>query len=596
MNSADSSLKAQSTRAWDLWVGAIPLVAVAPMLVFRIAEIARFPEMRFFPIALLFLVVLIAVRKRRSTAAEWIVRMWWAVALFSVSALVYAYAVWTFSPWTAQVAAALLLVGWSIGRLGKLHWAGGFSLAAMLMFTLGLPVATQQLFSRWVCETAAWLCAKSLDALEIPNLLAGSLLELDGLVVLADRLCQGLDSVYAFLALVTAYLILSRRGLLVGLTAIITTPFWVMLGNYCLLLTICLVHTYQDRDLTSGWDYVGLRVAVDVTVLLFVFVFIRTVARFAEPVPATEPEFGPVFSALNKLQCWPQKDPFEELEPDDPDEARHYRRIQAQKAQLMEQRARVDWTVQPKMRWTVIASSLLFALAGIVPLALLASGRVLPAFAGTALSQAVDNQLNVLALPAVFNGWQLDAQSERPDRAEGISVRNWQYQSAGQTAFVSLEYPTSGWKSPVEVRTRYGWRVVASSFERPIADDLSNGTWLIYFAELQNALGGTAYVWASCLDAGVNPLRGMPKNASVEVTNGEDESPQNVLAIWKETTEESQQAEIILSLFSETGVPLSRTELISMQRDFEALRDGLLRASKTSGETTSQTIGSTPEE
>ena len=567
-NSPSSAIK------WDLWVGTLPLLAVLPLLAFRMAGLWSEIEFVFVPFVLLIVAASVLIQRRGGgvVLATNPYRTWAAIGLLVSAALLFAYAVWTFSPWLGHFAAILLFFAWGVGRFGNLSWGAIAGWAALLATTLGLPFGWDQGLIRWLRETAAWACSRTLDGLEIPNLGSGNTLEIRGLQYFVDSVCGGWASFFTLLSIIATILLLTHRSMLVSVISVLFTPLWMLLIDYTRLLAVALTHEYQGRDMSNGLDLVALQVATFLFAVLLAWLLMRFLTTWSEPVPPADGEFGPVFSAMNKLLCWPQPDPFEDAEPEDPDDRRHWAKQKAQREAARLAVRQMDWYVEPASKWTVLGASLLVVTFGILPMVLIFSGAR-PTFANPSIPPSTMQELANAELPNELEGWKLvqdqDSESGKVWMTSGrTSTIQWRYDSTEHPFYLSMESAFRGWVDPTLGLQRVGW----DEIKQEITTDADDG-WPLCFAELENDLGGRSYVFSSLLDEQLRPFKGQPDSQLVD----ESGERANILSLLNSGSLNPNAVTIQVKLFCESGEALSRKELSQIEKKFLSLRRQFVR-------------------
>ena len=239
----DTAKPNQPTWQWDLLVGALPVLALTPLLIYQSASLWSRDHMHFFPLVLVVVGLWVVMSLRGAREARHPMRVWSAISLLVVGALFYIYAVWQFSPWFAHLALLFFFAAWTLGRLGQKHWASIAGWTALLATTLPWPWGWDQGFSNWLQTSGAWCTAKALDALNIPCLQNGSSIETRGLHLIADEICGGLASVYAFGAFAILLGLVLHSGFIVALKTVLLVPLWTLLGHFMRLGLQPISHT-----------------------------------------------------------------------------------------------------------------------------------------------------------------------------------------------------------------------------------------------------------------------------------------------------------------------------------------------------------------
>ncbi|MCA9134564.1 MAG: exosortase U, partial [Planctomycetales bacterium] len=378
----------------------------------------------------------------------------------------------------------------------------------------------------------------------------------------------------AFVAFAILLSLLLHKSFIVALSTVLSVPLWVLVGNFLRLFGIVIVHEVWNRDLSNGLDFLMLEVGSNLLMLLLIWATLRLLTRIFEPLPVADAEFGPIFAGLNKLFCWPQPDPFEDLEPEDEYEKKRFLRRQAEKEAQRRTYPDFIWTSHAVATWSVRVVALLLLVGALVPLRALSSqGLSQLNFGVPRLSAAQVEQLaQEDTLPATLDGgWQrvnFSAERRSPRSQFGEFSLTWRFHSDERQFLASVDLPFLGWHDPVAARALEGWKAEQTTITR-------EDGWPWAEAELENELGGKAYVFYCLFTPDGKPFTHVPPQVGAEGSTGqpgqeaEEEQPAEEQQPQQSTTAVTYQ----FQLFSESGVELSRAERSGLREKFLQLRD-----------------------
>ncbi|MCR9296374.1 MAG: exosortase/archaeosortase family protein, partial [bacterium] len=428
--SADPRPRAASqARRWSLLTLVIPLLAILPLFSFQAARMWADPARAYFPLVFVFVGLVVGWQLKQAEPTKFAVRRWIAIAFMVLAAIVFAWAVWSFSPWWAQVAGLVVFAAWALGTFGNLS-SGVIALwTACLGTSLTLPFGWEQALPNTLHQFAAWCCSKCLDGLGVPHLWVGNLLELRDKIIVIDDACGAWSSVYALAFVVLALIIVQKRSMFVAVLSMLFVPLWVVVADFIQLSAITYAHENSGRDLASGWDFVLLDLLTFAFSVLCAALFSKTLSVLFEPVPVGDAEFGPLFASMNKLLCWPQPDPLEDIPPTDSDDLKHFQLLKREKLKRIEAKPKMNWWENLLSRWSVLLSCGMFVLAAALPSAVIATGQALPRFSRVSASAESLQRLEQISLPEKLGEWNLLANDLNSE--EGIEDRprqlEWQY-------------------------------------------------------------------------------------------------------------------------------------------------------------------------
>lgn len=551
---------------WDLFTGLLPGLALGPMLLFEASALWSKPHMRFFPLTVVAVVVIVVLNWRKAEATTLPARRWTAIATFILASACFLYSVLAFSPWLAHLASVLCFFSWALGRWGNLHWGSIAGWALLLATTLPLPFGWDEAVLAWLQGVATWATTCSLDALQIACLRNGNLLEIKGLTIAADEICDIWGGLYAMLSLAAILMAFQHRGLLVSLKVLSLVPLWVVLANYIRMLAVAIAHENYGINAAFGRDFLVLAIGTTLMTAFLIWLSSMFFRQFFSPIPVADAEFGPIFSTINKAFYWPLPDPLEEIPPEDEDDLKIFNKRQEKKAEAEANRPKIHWLNNPVSTWLVRAVAIVFVAGGGMGLAAFSGGQQQlnfgrPQFSATQVEAIAQED----AMPAVLaganteneqNGWQrTDFSTIRrsPRSSLGEYGLRWSYVKAQQSLTVGVDLPFVGWHDPVTQLERRGWKVLKSQIE------VEDG-WPYGQAELENELGGLAYLFYANYT-----IDGSPFDRAPGLESDSDQPKSSAGAI-------TQTAQ----LFVEAGQELSEADLKVHRDQFLDLRQQAL--------------------
>lgn len=145
---------------WDVWVFLVPLLAMAPMLLFQWQNLMSRPERQFFPLVVLIALffALRSILQGNRISAETLLPVWRAraaIIALGLAVVIYAMSVWLFAPKLAHLAAIILFFAWALGRCVETRWASVLAWTGLLAVTLPLPLNYDVDFIAWL-QSSSW--------------------------------------------------------------------------------------------------------------------------------------------------------------------------------------------------------------------------------------------------------------------------------------------------------------------------------------------------------------------------------------------------------------------------------------------------------
>ncbi|MEZ6132034.1 MAG: exosortase U [Planctomycetaceae bacterium] len=206
---------------------------------------------QFFPV---YILAVAFVTRERITNAEFPEKHMWRVAPVSLGLAVpvLAIAYWFWSPWLAVV--SFLLLGDSLlchFPLARRTWR---LLALLIPLPLGFDAELVHRLQLLSSEQAS----RILDFLNVPHVMQGNVLELDGRRLFVEEACSGISSVYMFTAATLFYVAVSESRLVRSVPLLISVAWWALLANVCRIVSIATAHEWYQSNLSAGWPHQAL--------------------------------------------------------------------------------------------------------------------------------------------------------------------------------------------------------------------------------------------------------------------------------------------------------------------------------------------------
>ncbi|MEO8270198.1 MAG: exosortase U, partial [Aureliella sp.] len=353
-----------------------------------------------------------------------------------------------------------------------------------------------------------------------------------------------------------------------------------LMGNFLRIFGILSLQEYIHRDFSNGWDYRILEGTTAAIVLLLIWCSSRFLRRIFEPIPVADAEFGPVFSGLNKLFCWPQPDPFDDLEPEDDYEKQRFLKRRAERLEQQPKHAAFLWNNVPATLWTVRIVPVVLLLAAILPVRSLASqGLSSLNFGRPTLSLTqVEKLAGPEALPDTLEGkGQVEGESQtqwkkigfqiaqrNPRSRQGEYSMRWGYRSTEGEFAATIDLPFLGWNDPIDELELRGWKA------GPV-DIRWQNDWPWGECELENELGGKETIYYALFTRSGEPYTRIPSRLLPEQVT-ETADVDTVAANQQSATAVTYQ----FQLLSESGGELSQAGREALRTQFLQLREAAL--------------------
>lgn len=412
-------------------------VGFAPLVVMHLRQIGERPYYQFYPFAFLAAAVAAGVRFRGfrpgqggGTAAGATV----GVALVGLAAAVVIGSSWL--GYLSFLVAATGLVHAAAGWDGLRRAGPSLALLALLLpppFDLDRELVLA--LRRWTTQWSGLV----IDALAVPHLMAGNVVDLGHRRLMVEEACSGINSLYALMATALFFAAVFGRSLAHTVLLMASTAGWVVVANVTRVVAV-VVAEHRGTHLADGWRHEALGIAVFVAAVLLMAstdrLFLEVAGRFAAWRARRAEARG---EAADQLPEVPTPAP-----------------------------ATGPW--RPSLGWS--AGATLVVAAAFVALGAAQLALAAPAAAATGSIVERLNRLTAESLPERMGDWRrAEFRSERrsPGSQFGEYSRVWLFSQGGTAALVSADCPYPGWHNPVPCYTSQGWTLATEGVE-PAAD------------------------------------------------------------------------------------------------------------------------------
>ena len=241
-----------SNAAWPVVLGSVVLLAAAlPLLVIHFHRLLALPHYQFLPLLALGsgVLVFLGVRRCRPLTAP-MPRAGLVPAL--VGWVLLAAAELANSPWLAMVAVLVILLAVLLGVGGTRLFRTTWPAWALLWLAVPPPFALDYHLVHWLqAQTARW-SSLVLDYLGVYHVMAGNVVVIDGVRLLVEEACSGVNSLFSIIACTLFYIFVLRRPFLRSLLLVVAAIGWVLTANLARVVGIAYLKTKLGLDLAAG--------------------------------------------------------------------------------------------------------------------------------------------------------------------------------------------------------------------------------------------------------------------------------------------------------------------------------------------------------
>lgn len=436
----------------------LALLGLSPLLYLQSKRLWNEPHFQFFPLLIGFGLCLLLHKVRFAVVDT---RRRFVGQLVSLGGfLIGAFSIYVLSPMFAHISFMVLLCGWAMQTLSHLRWTRILAICSVMMICVPPPANLDKVLITRLQSVSSEVCEGALDALFVPSLQRGNIIEMVEKKLFVDEACSGIDSLYALAAVAAGMLVLTNTSLVPSLLTVTTVPCWAIFGNLCRLIVITLSIHFLNIDLSDGIPHqvLGLVVFLMVSCCHFstAYMFSHLVKPIRHIKPDSADECNKGYSAnsiiqlYDKLVSWPNTIHSSGKAVTPPSNFGLFSRL------------------------LTISSAVLAGLlvvGGFLTIFVLQSGNDFAASTGMEVSkEQAEAMLNAEDVGMFFQPMDDIAKPEfftetRTRASEwGIHSRGWRFQSGNRSCLISLDMPFHGWHDLSACYSGTGWTIHATEF------------------------------------------------------------------------------------------------------------------------------------
>lgn len=506
----------QRLSAWDVFVGILPLIGVSPFILAQGLTLWRMPETKIG--LLVWLVVAgIVMWTGRGSVTRHSLRMRAATLIFffSTALLVYGVIMWSLN-WM-HVASAGILVAWGLGRCSQRRWHEVVAWGLLLLMTIPISQVYVDL-DRWISDVAAQSASTTLDAHDVPHLLDGQTISLQGGNFQSSSTTSAKLGLYAVLCSAALWCWGFSRSLLHSLLLLIGSSICLLMTRYLAMLLVSFGMVQYSSDWTvSGLPHYFISFGAFGFILVLVLFCDRMLLGMLSPVPLSQPSLLPIFAAANKVLNWPEP----KSEPEEYEEIEEIADFHKQMEAWRRSWYSLDWNRRKfykAVAWFCGLTS--FLMVGPIAFALIRGGlpntqvsmaeAELSGFKQSITPDLVSAQFKAFKASAFSINGKSPAEVNDVFSGQGKLLARWAYSWNGMVVVAELAAPEINLRPPLANIDSKAIEITQSWHPSINAD-----SWGYYDSRQVNVLGGNAYVLQSFLNDDLS----LPKAADNETSS-----------------------------------------------------------------------------
>ncbi len=540
-------------QTWLLLGLVLPLLSMVPFLYLQARRLIDQPRSLFFPLPIAAGIWLLyrtcdyrpasLLRARVAVFVEW--------GGMGLAVL----GIYIVSPWVVQVASVVVTFAWSLGAFGGSKWTRILAICSLFAAAVPLPSGLDMQITSGLQTISSWACNGILDAIGVPNILEGNVLQIQDKKTAVSDVCNGVDSFYALMAVGFSIVVFRRCSLLVSLATLAIIPLCSVLGNVIRLLAIAIGFDYFGFDLSLGWGYITTLILVFGITLTCVLLLHVSIVAILDPMTAQE-EQNNLIKLVQWATTWPQ----------------------ATESKETLDRTWAEMNSQPS-NWRSIPVLLGLPSLGCVVFGSISAFLVFSIFEGNHVSLKVISEDQAAAFPSQdafpeqFGSLRKISFSPITQPAANILGRYthlWKFDDRGNQVFARLDFPFQGWSPLWEGYWASGWKIIET---KPVEIPAELGSWTVEEFKMQNQYGLFGFVLYAFFDEnGVPMLRATPSESS---------SRSNIFKRLQNDPTEKVSRCYQVQVFFESGRDLSELEIERNRKFFFGVFERIRKQSET---------------
>jgi len=488
-----NSTEKKSLRLWLLMALVVPLLSMSPFLVLQGRRLVEQQSLLYFPFSIALGVWLLVrtcdYRPARLPRARMAVFLVWCGIGFSV------LGAYLYSPWIVQFAAVIVASAWSLAAFGGAKWTRITAICSLFAISIPLPSGLDMQLNFRLQAISVWACSGFLDAIGVPHIVEGHVLQIADTKVLVPEVCGGADSVYAFTAIGLGFIVLRRCSLLAGLLTLASVPVFFVIGNFVRLLVIAIGIEKLDGNFTTGLGFIAVAITASVFSVVALLLWYVSIVAILEPI-SKDREQNKLTKLYQWLTAWPQTNK----------DILHAEQVEAQSADPLEKAA----TWRPSFV-TMVIPSLVCLMVGTI------SAYVVFFTANDFVFTGVSDEIAAEfpsgdAFPDQFGSLRkisFTPTTQKSTDPRGKYSHAWMFDDRGNQVFASLVFPFSRWHPLWTGYQAAGWKIIEI---KSVTIPNETEKWTVEQFKMQNQYGLFGYVWYAFFDE-----NGIPVERPIEV-------------------------------------------------------------------------------
>ncbi len=532
----------------------LPLLSMIPFLYLQGKKLLDQQSFLFFPLTTAVGVWLLARTCDYRPASRRRAKL--AVVLACSGMGLTVMGIFFISPWIVQVAMVVVIFAWSLGAYGGSEWTRVVAICSLFAVSVPLPSGLDALINLRLQSVSSWACSGFLDAISVPNIVEGNVLQIQEKKLSVSEVCGGPDSIFALIALGLVVVVVRRCSFLVSLITLLSIPFCFVLGNSIRLLIIALGFEYFGADLSTGVGHIGSSVIVFAGSVACVILLHKSIKAILDS-DARKMGSNNLTLLYQRVTTWPQM-----IESSSSSTA-----IPA--TEDNHDSSRGTRVSQLSLGLCCFACLVFGALSAY---AIFSVGK------NDALAGVREELAAAFPPQDVFPDQlgNLRKTSFSPTKQSETNVRGkyshlWRFDDRGNQVVVSLDFPFQGWRPLWAGYQSFGWKIVET---KPVTTPAELGaSWTVEEFKMQNQYGLIGFVWYAFFDENGSP--------TARSNESEGKSRTNIFNSLKKKPNEGLETCFQVQLFLESGRDLSEAELVQNRKLFFEVYERIRQQSVT---------------
>jgi len=174
----------------------------------------------------------------------------------------------------------------------------------LLILLIPLPLGMDRELVQKLQQISSFRAGQILDALQVPHLMSGNVLELATRRFFVAEACSGISSIYLLAAATATYVVVTEMRLVRAIPLLMSVFWWSIVLNCTRIVLIAAVYFYYGWDLSTGWEHETLGIVLMLAALLGVVSTRALLDLLLAPIGNAHSRQNATSTSLTPITLW----------------------------------------------------------------------------------------------------------------------------------------------------------------------------------------------------------------------------------------------------------------------------------------------------